>query len=126
MPPEPIGELFRYSGNAVAFDAEASKVFWHYDRHTGVRIVGLVKLAAKRASLDTYARATEIGECLDSPPLGQAINDLDVFMAGEAEVDEPLAVEHPRRLLQQHDPLPVILDEVVIGGEDRDHPLLGL
>ena len=39
-------------------------------------------------------------------------------MAREAEVDEPFLVEQPRGLLQQLDPAPVVLDEVVVGGED--------
>jgi hypothetical protein len=54
------------------------------------------------------------------PALGQAVDDLDVLMAGEAEVDEPLAVEQPRRLLQQRNPPSVVLDQVVVGGEDGD------
>jgi hypothetical protein len=39
-------------------------------------------------------------------------------MAGEAQADEPLAVELPRRLLQQRHPPPVVLDQVVERGED--------
>ena len=35
------------------------------------------------------------------PALGEAVGEWDVFVAGEAEVDELLAVEQPRRLLQQ-------------------------
>ena len=58
------------------------------------------------------------------PPLGEAVDDLDVFVAGEAEVDEPLAVEQPRRLLQQDNPPPVGLDQIVIGGEDVGDLLL--
>jgi len=38
------------------------------------------------------------------PSLGEAIGDLDVFVAGEAEVNEPLTVEQPHRLLQQCNP----------------------
>ena len=53
-----------------------------------------------------------------SQPLGTAIDDTRVLVAGEAEADEPLAVELPRRLLQQRHPPPVVLDQVVVGGED--------
>ena len=52
----------------------------------------------------------------ERPSLGQTINDLGVLMAREAEVDEPLAVEHPRRFLQQRYPPPVVLDQVVVRG----------
>jgi len=52
------------------------------------------------------------------PPLGHAVLDFDMFMAGEAEVDEPLFVQKPRSLLQQLNPPPVVFDEVVVGGED--------
>ncbi|KAF5425531.1 MAG: hypothetical protein C5S41_03810, partial [Candidatus Methanomarinus sp.] len=41
-------------------------------------------------------------------------------MAGEAEVNEPLPIEQPRRLLQQLNPPLVVLDQVVVGGEDGD------
>ncbi len=51
------------------------------------------------------------------PPVGDAVDDLDVFVAGEAEVHEPLAVEPPRCLLQKPNPPPVALDQVVVGGE---------
>ena len=47
----------------------------------------------------------DFSERLPLPPLRDAINDLDVLMAGEAQVDEPLAVEQPRGLFQQRDPL---------------------
>ena len=35
-------------------------------------------------------------------------------MAGEAEVDEPFAVEQPRRLLQQSNSPPVVVDKVIV------------
>ena len=46
---------------------------------------------------------------------------LTLFVAGEAEVDEPLAVEQPSRFLQQRNPPPVVLDQVVVGGEDTGY-----
>ncbi len=39
-------------------------------------------------------------------------------MAGEAEVDEPLAVEPAGHLLQDLDAPLAVLDQVVVGGED--------
>jgi hypothetical protein len=41
-----------------------------------------------------------------------------VFVAGEAEADEPLFVKVTRRLLQQRHAAAVVLDQVVVGGED--------
>ena len=67
-------------------------------------------------SLRVYLEGVRRGQSL--PPLGKAVDDLDVFVAREAEVDEPLAVEHPRRFLQQRNPAPVVLDQVVVGGEN--------
>ena len=51
-------------------------------------------------------------------PRRHAVDDLDLFVAGEAEVDEPLAVEQPSSLLQQHNTPSVVLDQFVVGGED--------
>ena len=39
-------------------------------------------------------------------------------MAREAEVNKPFLVEQPRRLLQQLNPPPVVLDQVVVGRKD--------
>ena len=39
-------------------------------------------------------------------------------MTGKAESDEPFPVELPRCLFQQCNPLPVVLDQIVVGGED--------
>ena len=39
-------------------------------------------------------------------------------MPGEAEVDEPLAVEPAGHLLQDLDAPLAVLDQVVVGGED--------
>jgi hypothetical protein len=39
-------------------------------------------------------------------------------MAGEAEVDEPLAVETAGHLLKDLDAPLAVLDQVVVGGED--------
>ena len=46
------------------------------------------------------------------------MGDAGVFMAGEAEADEPFSVKLPCCLLQQRHPPPVVLDQVVVGGED--------
>ena len=42
-----------------------------------------------------------------------------MLVAGEAELDEPLAVEVLRHLLQNLDPPQVVLDQVVVGRENR-------
>ena len=47
-----------------------------------------------------------------------------MFVAGEAEVNEPLPIEQPRRLLQQLNPPSVVLDQVVVGGEDGGDDVL--
>ena len=46
------------------------------------------------------------------------------FVAGEAEVDEPLAVEGAGHLLQNPDAPLIVLDQIVVGRQDaRDPPL---
>src|SRR5690349_769398 len=52
------------------------------------------------------------------PPLGQSVDNLDVFVAGETEADEPLTVEYPRCFLQQRNSPPIVLYQVVVGRED--------
>jgi uncharacterized protein YggL (DUF469 family) len=46
-------------------------------------------------------------------------------VAGKAEVDEPLAVESLHHLLQDGDAAGVVLDEIVVGGEDGGNFALG-
>src|SRR5439155_12610580 len=65
-------------------------------------------------------------KCPPLPFLRKALNDLDVFVAGEAESDEPFAVKHPRRFLLQRDAPPVVLDQVVVGGKDVGDSLLNI
>ena len=49
-----------------------------------------------------------------------------VFVAGEAEVDEPLAVEGAGHRLQNLDAPLAVLDQLVVGRQDaRDAPLDG-
>ena len=45
-------------------------------------------------------------------------------MAGEAEVDEPLAVEGAGHLLQDPDAPLIVLDQIVIGRQDARYPPL--
>ena len=59
-----------------------------------------------------------IAQSTPLPPLGEAVDDLDMFVAGEPEANEPLAVEKTRRLLQQRNSPAVIFDQVVVVGED--------
>ena len=65
-----------------------------------------------------------IAQSTPLPLLGEAVGDLEVFVAGEPEVNEPLAVEKTRRLLQQCNSPPVIVDQVVVGGEEGDDIVL--
>ena len=58
------------------------------------------------------------------PPLRDAVDNFAEFVAGKPEVNEPLAVEQTRRLLQQCNPPSVVLDQVVIGGEDFSNLVL--
>lgn len=58
------------------------------------------------------------------PPLRHAVDDLDVLVTGKAEADEPLLVQQARRLLQQLNPPSVVLDHVVVGGEDGNNAVL--
>jgi hypothetical protein len=58
------------------------------------------------------------------PSLRRAVGDAGVFVAGEAEADEPFSVKLSRCILQQRHPPPIVLDQVVVGGEDfSDSPL---
>src|SRR5436309_12704949 len=60
------------------------------------------------------------------PRLWCAVDDASVLVAGEAEADEPLAIELPRRVLQQRHSPPVVLDQVVVGREDVGDAILNL
>lgn len=48
-----------------------------------------------------------------------------MLMVGEAKVYKPLFIQPLGRLLQQFDLLSVVLDEVVIGGDNIGNPALG-
>ena len=74
---------------------------------------------SRLTEIDSQASRTSV-----APNPRQTVDDLDMFVAGEAEVDEPLAVKHPRRLLQQRNPPPVVLDQVVVGERIDDDLLL--
>src|SRR5258708_7379729 len=58
------------------------------------------------------------------PSLREAVDDPCMFVAGEAEADEPLAVKQARRLLQQRHPPSVVRDQVIVGRKDTDDHLL--
>src|SRR4051812_26217925 len=45
-------------------------------------------------------------------------NARKLFMAGEAEVDEPLSVEGAGHFLQNPDASLIVFDQIVVGGED--------
>src|SRR5262245_11304214 len=52
------------------------------------------------------------------PPLRHAVGDMGVFVAREAEADEPFPVKLPCCLLQQGHPPTIVLDQVVVSRED--------
>ena len=57
-------------------------------------------------------------------PAEGGIGKAGVLVAGEAELDKPLAVEVLCHLLQNLDPPKVVLDQVIVGREYRsDFPL---
>ena len=58
------------------------------------------------------------------PPHGESIGNLDVLVTGEPEVNEPLAVEQTSSLLQQRNPPPIVLNQIIVGRRDVDHALL--
>src|SRR5450756_13387 len=59
-----------------------------------------------------------------APPLRHAVDNAGAFVAGELEADEPFFVEQARGLFQQSNPAAVVLDQVVVGGEDGGDLLL--
>ena len=59
----------------------------------------------------------KFNECPLLPSLWDTTHNLCVFVAGEAEVNEPPSVKKPRRLFQQRNPLAVFLDQIVVGGQ---------
>ena len=60
----------------------------------------------------------KIRECELPPPHRNTVNNLDVFVTGEAKVDEPFTVKESSRLLQQRNSPPVVLHQIVVGGKD--------
>lgn len=64
----------------------------------------------------------DFSQGLHLPPLRnlpqRRLHQPAALMAGEAEVDEPLAVEPAGHLLQDLDAPLAVLDQVVVGGED--------
>ena len=57
--------------------------------------------------------------CLQLPPFRnrpeRRIDERDFFVSGEAEVDEPLAVERAGHLFQNLDAPLVVFDQIVVG-----------
>ena len=60
----------------------------------------------------------KVANCSNVPPLRHAVRDFSVLIAGKAQVHEPLFIQPLGRLLQQFDLLSVILNQVVVGGEN--------
>ena len=69
-----------------------------------------------------------IAQAFYLPPLRylpqRRVHHLDLLVAGEAELDEPLPVEGLGHLLQYLDAPEIVLDQVVVGGEDGGDFLL--
>ena len=59
-----------------------------------------MKLATERACLNAIPVGAYQFERTSFPTFWKAIVNLDVLVAVEAEVDEPLAIEQPGRFLQ--------------------------
>src|SRR5207302_2027706 len=87
-------------------------------RHLHRPMLLFVRQPCGRVDLNRFGRWHSL------PPFRHAAGYASVLVAGEAEADEPLAVELPRRLLQDGHPPPVVLDQVVVGGEDIGDALL--
>jgi hypothetical protein len=87
--------------------------------------LSLLKRQVKSALEDKrILKLTGVPPLRNPPDFG--VDERHVLVAGEAEVDEPLLVQRPRHLLQDRDPPRVVLDQVVIGREDRGDPLLNI
>src|SRR5215813_2403876 len=76
--------------------------------------------------IETTLKDKGVLKCCALPPFRHAMGDVGVFVAGEAEAGEPLAVKLPRCLLQQRYPPLVVLDQGVVGGEDVSNAVLNL
>src|SRR5204863_9888082 len=96
----------------------ADEILRHDDRYAFFAVIGLVKLTAERTGLNSTISDAERHQRPPFPAFRHAVNSAGVLVAREAEADEPLAVELPPCLLQQRHPPPVVLDQVVVGGEN--------
>ena len=74
-------------------------------------------LSIRRSSSATSPSGRDLPAFGDRAEVG--VDEGDVLVAGEPEVDEPLPVDRPSHLLQQLDPPPVVLDQVIDRAEDR-------
>ena len=72
--------------------------------------------------------AADIFNGHDLPPFRnrpeRRIDERDFFVSGEAEVDEPLAVERAGHLFQNLDAPLVVFDQIVVGRQDARDPAL--
>jgi hypothetical protein len=120
--------LFGDARDAVCSDAETDEVFRHNDGNTFVRIISLVQLTAEWSGLYAVSISANVGEVSTVPALGdisaEGGDERNCFVSGEAEIDEPLAVERAGHLFQNLDASLVVFDQIVVSRQDsRDSAL---
>src|SRR5579862_494239 len=70
------------------------------------------------------SNCAQVTEDLRRPSVRHAVCDAGVLVAGEAETDEPLAVELSCHLFQERHSPPVVLDQAIVIGKDVYNALL--
>src|SRR5687768_7792687 len=82
-------------------------------------------ISAGRASRRSFVDLIQSGQlpALWKTPLA-SFTDRKAIATGKAKANEPLLEQPPRHFIQQRDPPPVDLDQVVVSAEDRDNSLL--
>ena len=88
-------------------------------RSIGCDLVGLNAAPFLDGEFSKHVRCPALGDLTE-----WGVGEGDVGVAGEAELDEPLPVEPPGHLLQNLDPPPVVLDQLVIRPQHRRDLLL--
>ena len=90
--------------------------------------IGTKGFSPSRGTVTRGLRWTQSGARLTSQPLGMAPRGggdaRELFVAGEAEVDEPLAVEGAGHRLQNPDAPLTVLHQLVVGRQDARNPPL--
>src|SRR5262245_16106015 len=76
--------------------------------------------------IETTLKGEGIIERCALPAFRHAVDDAGMLVARKAEADEPFPIKLSHRFFQQFHPPPVILDQVVVRGEDIRDLLLSL